>query len=165
MIAIQIKNIKGFMNRLLLQDTFDRFLVSEASVTTFTTFSISGDLKKEFFDPEQQEQEEFRSRTQVSWKEIRPFCLSVIRGKRTPLSFKFVFQLPAAEIEALLEQYDLPFQPEDVYGLFFNCQYHSELLTLTTGTSLRVFSMDHSLDQAWDQTLTAFLEANGLGTE
>ncbi|MDO4617628.1 MAG: DUF5721 family protein [Lachnospiraceae bacterium] len=162
MLAIHIKNIKGFMNSLLLQETFDRFLVSEAAITTFTTFSISGDLRKEFFTDRSDEQAKAPERTQVLWKEIRPFCLSVIRGKRPPLSFKFVFQLSPEGVQKLLEQHDLPFQPEDVYGLFFNCQYHSELLTLTTGSSMKVFSMDHSLDQIWDTTVSRFLEKQGL---
>lgn len=162
MIALQIKNIKNFMNSLLLQDTFDRFLVSEASITTFTTFSISGDLRKEFLDPTLLDQKEYQNRTQVTWKEIRSFCLSVIKGKRTPLSFKFVFQLPPEEVELLLARCDLPMQPEDVYGLFFNCQYQAEMLTLTTGSSLRVFTLDRSLDQAWDRMLTDFLESQGL---
>lgn len=158
MIALQIKNIRDFMNSLLLQDTFDWFLVSEASITTFTTFSISGDLRREFLDQDQLEQDEYKNRSQVTWKEIRSFCLSVIKGKRTPLSFKFVFQLPADQVGALLDRFDLPFQPEDVYGLFFNCQYQNETLTLTTGSSLRIFTLDRSLDQAWDRMLTGFLE-------
>ncbi len=161
MTAIQIKNVKGFMNSLLLKDTFDAFLVSEASITTFTTFSITGELKKEFFT-DAAEREKLSGRTQVTWEEIRPFCLSVIRGKRTPLSFKFIFQLPAEKILRLLEEYDLPFQPEDIYGLYFNCQYHSEMLTLTTGSSLRTFSLDRSLDQTWDRVFTSFLEQQGL---
>lgn len=151
MIAIQIKNIKGFMNSLLLQSTYDRFLVSEASITTFTTFSISGDLRKDFFDPESPDWDQYKDRTQVTWKEIRPFCLSVIKGRRTPLSFKFVFQLPPEEVPQLLEECNSPLQPEDVYGLYFNCQFQSDTLTLTTGTSIRVFTLDRSLDQAWDK--------------
>ncbi len=147
------------MNSLLLTDTFDSFLVSEASITTFTTFSVSGELHKDFFDSEQ---DEIPERNQVSWKEIRPFCLSVIRGKRTPLSFKFVFQLPEGGIQKLLERNDLPFQPEDVYGLYLNCQYQADRLTLTTGTSLKVFSLDHSLDQVWDRQIQAFLVKHGL---
>ncbi|MDO4490081.1 MAG: DUF5721 family protein [Lachnospiraceae bacterium] len=162
MIALQIKNIKDFMNHLLLQNTFDNFLVSEASITTFTTFSITGDLRKEFFDPELAESADLQSRTQVLWKEIRPFCLSVIKGKRTPLSFKFVFQLPEGPLCSLLSEAELSLQPEDVYGLFFNCQFHADQLTLTTGSSLRVFSLDRSLDQAWDKKLTAFLTEKGL---
>ena len=52
MIALPIKHVKDFMNKLLLQDTFDRFLVSEASITTFTTFSIDGQLHADFYDTE-----------------------------------------------------------------------------------------------------------------
>lgn len=158
MIAIQIKNIKGFMNSLLLQETFDRFLVSEASITTFTTFSITGDLRKEFFDPDSPDWDQYQNRTQVTWKEIRSFCLSVIKGKRTPLSFKFVFQLPPEEVPKLLEQSGSTLQPEDVYGLYFNCQFQSDTLTLTTGSSIRIFTLDRSLDQTWDKMMEAFIE-------
>ena len=40
------------MNTLLRLETFDRFPVSEASITTFTTFSIDGSLHTDFFDPD-----------------------------------------------------------------------------------------------------------------
>ena len=90
------------MNKLLLQDTFDRFLVSEASVTTFATFAIDGQLHPEFYDPETPEGQKAKGRRQVTWQEIRPFCYSVIRGRRTPLAFKFVFQLPESETALLL---------------------------------------------------------------
>ena len=41
MIAITIKNLKNFMNQLLLSDTFDRFQVSEVQITTFATFLLT----------------------------------------------------------------------------------------------------------------------------
>ncbi len=51
MLAVQIDHVKNFMRELLLQGTFDSFLVSEVSITTFTTFSIDGQLHPEFFGP------------------------------------------------------------------------------------------------------------------
>ena len=162
MIALQIKHIRDFLNRLLLQDTFDRFLVSEASVTTFATFSIDGQLHREFYDPETEEGREAAERRQVTWKEIRPFCYSIIRGRRTPLAFKFVFQLPESETALLLARSGLNAGLEDVYGLFLNCQYQGENLTLTTGSSLRIFSMDRSLDRAWDAMVEEFLRNQEL---
>ena len=157
MIALPIKHVKDFMNKLLLQDTFDRFLVSEASITTFTTFSIDGQLHADFYDTEKAKELKAQERTQVTWQEIKPFCYSVIKGRRTPLAFKFVFQLPSDEVDLLLARSGLPLIPQDVFGLFFNCQYHGESLTLTTGSSLRIFTMDKSLDQAWDGMLEDFL--------
>ena len=157
MIALQIQHIRDFMNKLLLQDTFDRFLVSDASITTFTTFSIDGQLQADFFETEKAKELKAQERSQVTWKEIKPFCYSVIKGRRTPLAFKFVFQLPQEETALLLARSGSPLTPQDVFGLYFNCQYQGEALTLTTGSSLKVFTLDKSLDHAWDQMLQEFL--------
>ena len=42
--AFQIQDVKSFMSHLLLSNTFDRFLLTEASITTFNTFFINGHL-------------------------------------------------------------------------------------------------------------------------
>lgn len=157
MIAITIKNMKNFMNKLLISDTFDRFQVSEASVTTFATFSVDGSLHPDFYGPAAAEELRATGRTQVLWHDVKPFCFSIIKGKRTPLSFKFVLMLPADEIALLIAKSGLAIIPEDVFGLYLNCQYNGEAITLTTGTSLRIFTLDKSLDRAWDQMLEEFL--------
>ena len=159
MIALQVENIKDFMNKLLLAPVFDRYRVSEATITTFTTFSIDGEWHPEFYDPEEIAPKE---EPQTSWESIRPFCLSIFKGKRLPLSFRFVLQLPQSEIPAFLSRNALPISAEDVFGLFLNIQYRNEMLTVTTGTSLRVFSGNKSLDQAWDQEIRDFLAREDL---
>ena len=154
MIALQVENIKDFMNKLLLKPVFDHYRVSEASITTFTTFSIDGQSHPEFFDPELIEP---GGEPQVSWESIRPFCLSVFKGKRLPLAFRFVLQLPQADIPTFLKEHEILFSPDDVFGLFLNIQYRGEVLTVTTGTSLRIFSGNRALDTAWDQAVRDFL--------
>ena len=161
MIAIQMDHIKEFMNKLLLTPVFDDFLVSEGSITTFTTFTVDGQLHREFYDSDEQPVSD-PDTDQVTWGMIRSFCLQIFRGKRLPLSFRFVFQLPAAKTVSLLEDNDLPLAPEDIFGLFLNIQYRNNTLMLTTGSSLRVFSLDKSLDQAWDRSLQEFLAVNDL---
>lgn len=162
MIALQIRHLKEFMKRLLLQDAFDRFLVSEASVTTFATFTVDGELHPDFYSPEEAGELRASGRRQVLWREIKPFCLSIIRGKRTPLSFKFVFQLPPEEAALLAEKSSPDLSAEDIFGLYLNCQYNGEILTLTTGSSLRKFTLDKSLDHAWDEMLQEFLRLRDL---
>ena len=162
MIALQITHVKDFMSQLLLQDTFDHFLVSEASVTTFASFSIDGRVHPDFYGEEEAQALKHQGRTQVLWKDIRPFCYSIIKGRRPPLSFQFVFQLPHQELDLLLERSGLSFDPENIFGLFFNCKYQQGSLTVTTGSSLKVFTMDRSLDQAWDRMLQDFLHRLNL---
>ena len=46
MIALQIADIRHFMKKLLLSESFDRFLLLEGSITTFCTFHMDGQLQK-----------------------------------------------------------------------------------------------------------------------
>ncbi|WP_343247046.1 DUF5721 family protein [Diplocloster hominis] len=156
MIALQIKDTKMFMNKLLLKDTFDHFLVSEAVVTTFNTFTVDGRLQRDFFTKEELEAPEYTDRCYSYWREIRPFCLELIKGKKTPLNFKFVFLLAPSNIRKLLEQAQLPYPADDVNGLFLNFKYNGTGVSCTTGTSLKVFTLDKSLDHSWDQMVQKF---------
>lgn len=48
MIALQIKEIKSFMGKLLGTECFDSFLLEEAVITTYNTFRIDGRINREF---------------------------------------------------------------------------------------------------------------------
>ena len=148
MIALQIADIRVFMKKLLLSETFDRFLLLEGSITTFNTFEIDGTLQKAYYSAEEQDQIEDRSLS--LWSEVRPFCFELIKGKKTPLAFHFTFQLAASNVIRLLAQTGIDLPPEQIRGLLINLRYDGHTLTCTTGTSLSVFTLDKKLDHAWD---------------
>lgn len=50
MIALEIKNIKEFMNHLLNSEAFDSFFMEEASITTYNTFLIDGHIVDAFYE-------------------------------------------------------------------------------------------------------------------
>ena len=162
MLAIQIDHVKDFMKKLLLQDAFDSFLVSEISITTFTTFSIDGQLHPEFFDPEKCEALRAENRSSILGKEARPYCLSIIKGQQSPLSFHIVLQADSALTAQLSASAGLSFSAEDIFGLFLNLQFRGGVLSVTTGTSLKVFTPDKSLDRAWDRFVSGWLEQEGI---
>lgn len=163
MLALRITNLKDFMNKLLLQDTFDHFLLCEATITTYASFHIDGALHHDFFDAGEAEQMKAANWHHCSWQKLRPYCFSIIKGKRTPLNFKIIFQLNADETALLIARSGLSVIPEDVLGLYINCQYDGEKVTLTTGSSLRIFTLDKSLDHAWDEMLLQFLDRQEIG--
>ena len=118
MIALQIQEIKQFMSKLLLSPTFDNFLLVEGSVTTYNTFYIDGRIHKDFFTEEELEERALNVRTFSLWKEVKPFCLELIKGKKTPLGFKFVFQLSKENTAKLLTTTGITsILPENVSGL------------------------------------------------
>lgn len=157
MLALQIQDVKDFMEKLLLGHVFDPFLVVEGSVTTHCTFHMDGRLHPDYYTKEEQESMHLDSRSLALWQELRPFCLELIKGKRTPCSFRFTFQLSAKNTARLLTQTGSPFSPEQINGLLLNLRYDGACLTCTTGTSLSLFTMDKSLEQSWDQMVQKFL--------
>ena len=86
MLALKITDQKNFTNKLFLGDTFDLFWLNQAEIITSNVFSIDGKLQTDFFDNDEQEFLASSHRTFFLWKEVKPFCYSVIRGKKLSFS-------------------------------------------------------------------------------
>ena len=151
MIALALPEVKECMSKLLLSETFDPFYFIEGEIVTFNTFTLDGYLKKEFFQEGEAPEREY-----ALWKDVRELCFSMIKGKKTPLSFKFVFGLSDSNIEKLHLQQRLDFNPQDVRGLYINLKYDGEKLQCITGIAMNLFTLDKSLEQAWDNMIQKF---------
>lgn len=162
MLALKITDIRDFTNKLFIGEVFDKFCLSEAVITTFNTFTIDGRLQKDFFDTDSLNKITEHGRTHSLWRDIKPFCWSVIRGKRTPLSFKIVLHLSRNGVEAAIRNTDSEISSEQIGGLFLNLQFKNGSLLFTTGTSLRTFSMDKRPEQLWDDMVLNFLTQNHI---
>jgi hypothetical protein len=158
MISLKIEEQKTFTSELFIGNIFDSFLVREVSITTFNTFTIDGRVRQGYYSDEELEEnkiEEFSS-----WKALKPFCFSLIKGKRLPESFRIVLLLAPAARERFVKKHAPSLLPEQVGGLYLNIQYENGTMTCVTGTSLNVFTMDKSLDREWDEAVMQFLTRN-----
>lgn len=153
------------MSKLLIGTSFDTFWLSEASVTTSVTYTIDGSLHPEFFDTTENEVLAGEHRSYALWRDMKPFCFSIMKGKKTPLHFKIVFLLSRKNTEKLLANSRLPYTCEDVFGLFVNFQYDGSHLTCTTGSSLKTFTLDKSLDRVWDEMIQKFFRQQQIACE
>ena len=152
--AFDITETKFFMAKLLTDATFDTFLVSSASVTTFATFQIDGKLHPDYFDSDD---DAAVSSDYCTWKVIRPHVMNLIRGKHKPLGFHIVLRLASYNVESMLTRSGLPLKPEDVAGLFLTIHYEADKVRIITGSSLNVFTLDRTLDQVWDDMVGKLL--------
>lgn len=160
MIALKLTSTKNFMKHLLLADTFDNFLLIEAEIVTACTVKIDGYLQKAFFEAPEECIYDYSL-----WKQFRELCFTVMKGKRTPLHFKLIFCLTPENTENLIRQKQLDFRGPDVQGLYLNIRFDDGILKCTTGTSLKTFSMDKSLEKSWDEALQKFLDKKGIAFE
>ena len=165
MLAFHILDIKDFMNKLLIGDLFDLFYVHEVSITTFNTFTIDGRLRKDFFDTDSAAALEESGQRFSLWKDIRPFCYSIIKGKLTPVGFHIVLQLPAEKIQHLLTTQAPDVSPDSISALYLNIQYKDKTLVCTTGISFHTFVPDKRPGLIWDQTISSFFKNHQIQCE
>ena len=157
MLAEQITDVRTFMEKLLIGNSFDTFLVDDITITTYNTFHIDGHIRKEFYTED--ELAELPDETFSEWAKLKPFCFSVIKGKKTPLQFKMIFALDRQRITALLASCDTSLTQEDIHALFINIRYEQGILSYVTGCSLKIFTTDKSLEQAFDRYIQSFIDS------
>lgn len=168
---------KKCMAELLLRTTFDDFTFIEGEITTFNRFKIDGVVHKDFYGDMNEdansdspanmsENTSHTSTTNVitysTWKCVKEYCLSIIKGKRTPLDFRFIFALSDTLVRTLITEKALDFQPEIVQGLYLNFRYDGSTLACITGTALKTFTLDKTLEHAFDQWIREFFTQNEI---
>ena len=158
MIALELPEIRIFMNKLLCTEIFDNFLLQEASIQSSIHYHIEGTLHTDFYSQEELEQEHLADLSFIPYGKVRTQCFDLIKGKRTPAFFKFVLLLSPANLEKTLQQIGSALTSLDVTAVFINLKFQNNKLLLTTGISYRTFTMDKTLDREWDNLIKKFLK-------
>ena len=164
MTAFEICEIKSFMTQFLGSSLFDHFLLSEATIHTFSAYHIDGRLLKDFYSSEELEEQGLTDLPCVPFSLVRETCFSMMKGRNVPLYFQFVFQLSPENMQRTLSQCNTTFTPSDISAMFMNITFKDGKLTVTTGISYRIFSLDKSLEHAWDQLAERFFRKHGIDT-
>lgn len=162
MIALQITSMKQFMNQLLVTDAFDPFLLEEAVIGTACTFSIDGHVNADFYGEEAATEMPYEFRP---WSELKGLCFDLIKGKRTPLFFRFVLHLMPEKAAALLEKGGCDVEPSQVKALVLNIRYDGSKAVLTTGTAFHTFLLSKEPDAIWDRAMRQYLDKKGIPYE
>jgi hypothetical protein len=160
MIALKIIEIKTFMEKLFKSTMFDDFEISSADISTLTDFKITGTLNKNYYSSD--ELEVLGDKQLVRWVDIKDLVFYMIKGHKSPLSLKIVFSLPCEKIDQFIQQHQIDIKSDQINGLFFNIRYDQQGLSCTSGTSLKLFTMDKSLDQLWDASLQKFMKKHEI---
>lgn len=166
MISLKITDVKDFMHKLLVSDEFNRFLLSEATITVYNTFTIDGHINKDFYSGEELEELELDKQNYISyWEKLKPVCFDLIKGKNTPLNFKMVFLLSPSNTEKLLSQSNIALTVNDINGLFLNVKYENGVVNCITGTSIKIFTLDKSLELSWDSMVKKYFTSKNISYE
>ena len=100
----KILDVKKFMNIMLCREAFDTLLLAEASITGGVSYVIDGHLTEDFYSEQELEEMGLAGERCTTYGRVRPICFEMIKGKRTPRSFQFVFLADSRLIGRILER-------------------------------------------------------------
>ena len=163
MILLNIFDIKETMAHLLIRESFDVFLLEKVSITTFAKMEIQGRRNGEWFERDDTEAE---FPDHLYWKEAKPFCYSYITGKKTPAFFTVSLKLTENEAQAVIPDSSLfQMMREQQTDVLLHFRYEKDVLSVVSGTSSQTFTMDKSVEFAWDSEVKSMLKKLGIGFE
>ena len=157
MLALHITSMKVFMNQLLTSDVFDIFLLEEAVIATANTITIDGHLNRDFYSAEELASSQTADYEYTPWSMLKGLCFQLIKGKHTPLSFRFIFHLKPEIAEKLLAREGCSVDSSQIKALVLTIRYDGTRAQLTTGCAYRTFVMSKEPEQIWDKTLSRYL--------
>ena len=165
MLAIQIKDVKTFMAKLLNANTFDSFLLEEAQIHTYNTFTIEGYQNRDFYTKEELEDKEMFPYEYSQWKDMKGICFQLIKGKKVPIFMKIILHKKPEDAYTLLEEGGAISFAGNLKAFVVTIKYDAGGLLLTTGTSFSTFLMDKTADLLWDNAFRSFLTEMGIDFE
>lgn len=165
MVALQIREQKKFMEKLLCEDMFHHFLVEEAVIHSAAVFTVDGHINREFFNGDEAALAPLEGLGCLPFSMLQKQIFSLIRGTHTPTFFKIVFKLSPQNLENTLSSLSTPFTVHDINGIYLNLHFKNGKMTLTPAISYRSFSPDRSLDQEWDKLAGRFLTKHNVAYE
>lgn len=161
MISLKILEMNRFMGKLLKGENFDGFLLKEGFLRTGMEYRFQGKVFPEYFDTDEQEK---HAEVYTYWGEVKPFVFELVKGKRTPLAFSFTLLLTKNDTTELLVRRQVNVG-EDSPSLFLQIRFEHGAGRIVTGTARNTFTLDKSLDEAWDAEVRHMLKAMELAVE
>ncbi len=158
MIAFKIVDVKDFMNKLLIGEVFDNFLLVSFEITNYAKITIDGVKNEAWYEEEV-------SGRYVTWKEVRDKISSLLKGDRVPLGIKGVFRLSEENTDKTASKLGIKDAAEKDYGLFFTLKFEKGEINIVTGVSVTDFLMSKQIGNLWDEDLLKFLKYYQIAVE
>ena len=151
--------VRAFMNRLMVEDVFDKFEVRTAEIVSGIRITISGAIEPtqpENEVPTGQDQREKPVVSYATWSALKPLVFAVIKNGYKPRQLKIVFSYPAEEAVSI---------HTNTQALFINLVYETDTVIFTTATAQKEFALDKSLDRIWDEWVQRFMAEKGVAVK
>jgi hypothetical protein len=150
MLLLPAESVKVLMNKLLVGETFDDYELRGCVIQSFARFDIEGISSA---GAEASGGTVPVKAVYCKWRRLRPYVYGIIKGSEKPRFFKLVFGCPPDLLDKRFEKAD---------ALFVNIVLDKDAAHITTGISTKVWSLDKSAEELWDNYIMDFLRQNHI---
>ena len=157
MIALQISDIKNFMNLFLTSDQFSSFSLVEAHLIKEVQYHIDGTLDYTTLDQDKKESFQSKNLSHIPFLNVQPHLFQLIKGSETPYYMKFVLKLqPLFFTDPTFALSHIAPALTDCF--YLNILFSNNKLQLTSGVSTNDFLQERLVSKEWDNGLNNFLK-------
>lgn len=156
---ISKSEVKKFMNAILKSDSFDFFEVRSVEIETFVKFDIIGNLKESQNDMSAEENNGQNSENDENkkffceWGRIKPYAFELIKGKTKPKFMKIVISADSELCKKI---------SPNAAALFLNFVFENDIVTCTTGSAQKNFSLNKDVENNWEEYVKKFFKHIGI---
>lgn len=150
--SFDITDTGRFVKALLSEDFFAKMLLYYAEIKGACRIEIDGRLNRDFYDSGDEAliTPGGRDISYIRWGNIRNQFFEGIRGSRLPLRFSVSLITDPDFLYDFVTSSGVNIRPDEVESLNINIMYDRGGLTVTTGNSYKIFTLDKNLDTIWD---------------
>jgi hypothetical protein len=163
--AVEILDIKQFMQLLLQSPAFDFYEMVSATLRTDMDYQIDGRWNPSFFSEDETDTYKLTEHTYLPWALAKEKIFSLIKGKKTPTIMKIVFKVSKENLEAFLTTANSPHNSNDIDGIYFNILFQEQKLNVTCQISYKIFTLDKNLEEEFFSNFITLLKSNNIAVE
>lgn len=163
--AVEILDVRAFMQLLLQTNTFNEYEFVSADLKTELNYVIDGHINRDFYDEEELETPPLMGHVFLPWLIARDKIFQLIKGKKTPSRLKIILKASPEQLNSLLSQTKSSLNPKDIDGIFLNIIYQDKKLNVTCGISYKIFTLDKELEQEFFDNIITLFKQNNISTE
>ena len=163
--AINILDIKQFMQLLFQTNTLDNYQFVSAIIQTDMTYSLDGHVHHSFFDDEELSANNLKESSYLPWSLAKEKVFLLIRGKKTPSQLKIVLRANPDDTNEFLSATNSSLKPNDIDGFFINILFQENKLNVICGISYKIFTLEKNLESEFSDIIITLFKSNNIVCE
>ncbi len=160
--AVEILDIKNFMQLLFQTNILDLYEFVSAELATDISYSLSGHIHKEFYNEEEIDTIGLADYDYLPWHLAKEKLFLLIKGKKTPLQLKIVLKAGKSQTQDFLSKTNSSLNSNDIDGIYLNIIFQENKLNVICGISYKIFTMDKQLESEFSNYIITLFKSNDI---